>query len=181
MESLSESPEQNELLTSREPYFIDGGYLGDRLISCGDDRPESTPNKPYFHLFGGAPFLIFNQLITNDAIQAGVFERLENPLEDFVADNLPYLEKSLGIKPAVHSDEKTEHGNTINTSYEDGQVGCKYWDARLPISAHIANNANTLLDEATCYVPELFTEKSDIYFGQNVMRAHGRFAERSDL
>jgi hypothetical protein len=159
----------HETIGSRETYYIPVSLFRDPLF-CGDDRGLL---EAYIQLFGGIINVAYNHAILEDTNQPG---SVRDSLEDRVGTlTAQVLEK--GMHPGVHSDAKTEQGDTLRHSIEEGDVGCAYALLRAPISVSIAHLGEGLVEETSLLMPELFQKPEDYEHGIAVTKAHGRLAK----
>lgn len=156
-----------------------GITTSDALISCGDEREVAGLSEVYLHVFGSLPpNVAYNVIVLNETLVEG--SSTEEVFSDAVGAITPTLIE-LGYKVAVHSDEGTEGAHTFDTKRADGTVGCAYLEKRQDISKLISENGAELIARAAELFPFVFTEPEDGEYAEEVVRAHGRMADHSDL
>lgn len=161
--------DNHETIGSRETYYVSASLDKDPLF-CGDDRGLEGL---YAQLFGGVINIAYNQAIVEEANEpGGVTDSLQRRTEELTG-----LMVKHGMYPGVHSDTKSEQGSKLRDDHE-GKAGCAYAELRPVISGSIAELGDDLLEEAVRLMPELFRTEADHVFGQSVIAAHGRLAER---
>ena len=173
----TETPKQTskELLDSREPFFTKVSlYIN--TVFCGDERPSSEILEDYIHWFGGALNPAYNLDIMQEAQNPG---SVKHSFEQRAAEVTSDLMEA-GIKVGVHSDTQADPTGKLDTSKEDGSVGCGYAGLRREISTLIVDRAEEILTDAQKMRPELFQSEADTEAAFSVIRAHSALANRPD-
>lgn len=167
---------KNEILASREPFFTGDVSLDTHYVFCGDKRGV-IGIEDYVHMFGGVLNSSYNLLILHETAQPG---SVTKPFDEYAEELVPVM-KRLGVNPGIHSDHKTEQGESLLLSKTDGPVGCVYAKERAAISRLIADSPDVIIHEAAALRPELFQDTLAHSVAHAIAAAHGRLADREGV
>jgi hypothetical protein len=174
----------NEILTSREPYYIDGLSLDTHDIFCFDERGvadadtvtgdiEAVTPQEYIHAAGGGLGIVYNHAVVQEADDPF---SVKGSFADHAGIIIPALIRAK-VRPGVHSDVTAEGGNVVRPTAK-GDVGCGYAGLRPVISRYIAENGIALIRDAASLRPELFEGPEDHNFAHAAVAANERLLER---
>lgn len=177
-------PVNNEIVASREPFYVDELSLDTHDIFCFDERGVAdaaadaagitavTPEE-YIRAAGGGLNIVYNLTVVQEA--ENPFS-VTNSFAERTAAMVPVLAKAR-IRPGVHSDVAAEGGNMVRPTF-DGAVGCGYAELRAAINGVIADRGVEIIRDAAELRPELFEGPDDYNFAHAVVSAHERLTER---
>jgi len=168
----AEQTEQQE--TAREQFYVPVSLQHNKVF-CGDERAPIGFDEDFIHVFGGALNIPYNFMVLKEAAQPG---SVTDSFTDETASLVPVVNEAAEAQFGVHSDTSAEHGDHFHADQQGGKIGCGYGELRAPISAGIAEHRADILAEAKTLRPELFQAEEDTAFGEAVITAHGRLAER---
>lgn len=179
IDGREQSPMQHpEVLANREQFYEPVDLKTD-LTCCGDERPVIGigESQTLVSIFGGpGANVAWNVMVLQEIAKP---DSATTTFADVTSEITKQLVES-SIKTTVHSDDHTEHADTIDLSKNpDGDIGCGYLKLRQTISQVIGERGDEIVSILVREKPELYANKQSLL--RKVIEANTALANRNEI